>query len=100
MTNRVVFAPGKQLDYWVMDEVAEFPQEAYREPMTKFRTGRIWRLGEKELVVRKYVAPSTLELWDALEDSEPTPAAIARFQQGLGASQLTSTKWHQFWRSL
>jgi hypothetical protein len=66
--------------------------------MTKFRTGRIWRMGEKELVVRKYAAPPVpIELHDALEDREPTPAAIARFQQGLGARQLTSVKWHQFW---
>lgn len=69
----------------------------YHSEPTKFRRGRIWRLGEKELVERKYNPPARIELHDAFEDREPTPAAISRYERGLGARQLTSAVWHAFW---
>lgn len=66
--------------------------------MTRFRSDRIWRLGEKELKEPpKYWRAKTIELHDALEDREPTPAAISRYGLGIGARQLTSLMWHQFW---
>ncbi len=69
----------------------------HSEP-TKFRRGRIWRLGEKELLgPARYNPPAAIELHDALEDREPTPAAISRYERGLGARQLTSAVWHGFW---
>lgn len=71
---------------------------SHSEPFTKFRRGRIWRLGEKELGdPRRYFAPTELHLHDALEDREPTPEAIARYERGLGARQLTSVVWHAYW---
>lgn len=63
----------------------------------KFRPGRIWRLGEKELRVAKYFRPPPTELHDALEDREPTPEAVSRYERGLVARQLTSSMWHAFW---
>lgn len=65
--------------------------------MTRFRTGRIWRLGEKEFHAAHYFKPARIELHDALEDREPTPAAIKRYELGIGARQLTSAMWHAFW---
>jgi len=65
--------------------------------MAKFRTGRIWRLGEKELTARKYFAPAELELHDAREDEEPTAFARERYRLGITAKQLTSLAWHEHW---
>ncbi len=63
-----------------------------------FRTGRIWRLGEKELVVRKYNPPKRLELHCAREDENPHDlAAIWRNRLEVQAGQLTSPAWHEYW---
>lgn len=65
----------------------------------KFRTGTIWRLGEQELVVRRYNAPRRIELRGAREDDPAVNKELAdrRLQLGLNAQQLTSPVWHQFW---
>jgi len=64
-----------------------------------WRTGRIWRLGEKELVARKYFPPSRIELHDAQEDDKDDPMFQFRFHNGLNALQLTSVEWHRHWGS-
>jgi len=66
--------------------------------MTRFRSDRIWRLGEKELVQRKYVPPpAPFELADALEDRNPSELSLKRYELGLQALQLTSLDWHRHW---
>jgi len=66
-----------------------------------FRTGRIWRLGEKELVVRKYNVPKRIQLRDAREDDlniDPD-RVVHRASLGVAAFQLTSAAWHEYcWR--
>jgi len=65
--------------------------------MTRFRSDRIWRLGEKEFRKARYVQPATLELHDALEDRERTPLSEWRYRNGVMAQQLTSPNWHRYW---
>jgi len=68
------------------------------ETRRPWRTGRIWRLGEKELVARKYFPPpASFELADALQDRNPSELSLRRFGLGLQALQLTSVEWHRHW---
>ena len=65
-----------------------------------WRTGGIWRLGEKELVARKYFPPSRIELHGAREDENPHElATIWRNRLEVQALQLTSVEWHRHWGS-
>lgn len=67
----------------------------------KFRTGRIWRLGEQEVVVRRYYPPKRIELRGAREDDVAVdkPLADRRLVLGLHAEQLTHEVWHRIFRS-